>query len=136
MPAHTSSGAASTGAVIAAESRQITRHLASALGGHGGDRIGGSEALALQGLELEGAAAANDVAAAHMAADAMGLKQLGTMGKISGYRRGRPRSEPQQGDNGAEGPAKGASPGARPGRWRARQQGGSLRLQPILAGAA
>ena len=66
----------------------IAAHLANPFSRNRGNRGGARDAVALEGLQFQGAAPANDVAAMDMATGAVGLKEGGAIGT---FRKGRAR---------------------------------------------
>ena len=74
----------------------IAAHLAPPFGGDHGDLQWALDAIALERFELEGFAAANDVAAIEMTANAMGFKQGSAIGCRMGWGRSDPEPKHQQ----------------------------------------
>ena len=74
----------------------IAAHLAAPFGGDHGDLEWALDAIALERFELEGFAAANDVAAIEVATHAMGFKQGSTIGGGMDWRWSYPEPKHQQ----------------------------------------
>ena len=74
----------------------IAAHLAAPFGGDHGDLQWALDAIAFERFELEGLAAANDVAAIEVAANAMSLKQGSPIGCCMNWGRSDPKPQHQQ----------------------------------------